>query len=132
MLNNHFKDLIIRGGLLAFLFLLACFSIHRLNPPVPLGMGAPPESFSAVRAREHLTHIARAPHPIGSDEHRAVREYIFAELKKAGLEPEIQEADLSTESETQSKGGKDVTMDLGKRLAPSGGKIFNVLARLKG
>lgn len=40
----------------------------------------------------HLNFIADAPHPIGSAENARVRAYILSELKKAGLDPQVQTA----------------------------------------
>ena len=51
---------------------------------------APLTEFSAVRAMKHLEHIASKPHSMGTNEHSKVREYIVDELKKMGIEPEIQ------------------------------------------
>ncbi|MEO8137889.1 MAG: peptidase M28, partial [Betaproteobacteria bacterium] len=43
-----------------------------------------------MRAVADLGSIARVPHPLGSDEHRRVREYIVGRLATMGLAPEIQ------------------------------------------
>ena len=78
-------------GLLTLLFAacLALLSIWSLSPP-PIVTNVPPGEFSSARARDYLKAIAVKPHPIGSPAHAEVRDYIFAELVKMGLEPQIQ------------------------------------------
>lgn len=66
--------------------LVAAFFGRRL--PAALPADAPPELFSAGRARELLGRIARAPHPVGSDEHERVRELLLEHLRALGFEPE--------------------------------------------
>jgi len=62
------------------------------RPPAPLPADAPGERFAAGRAVDHLMEIAAAPHLVGSAEHARVRAYIVAELRRLGLETEVQEA----------------------------------------
>jgi hypothetical protein len=62
------------------------------RPPAAKPASAEPTEFSAERAMEHLKVITAAPHPLGSAEHAKVQEYIVGELKKAGLEPQVQTA----------------------------------------
>jgi hypothetical protein len=38
----------------------------------------------------HVSNIARQPHPVGSAEHSRVRDYIYGELSKLGLAPQIE------------------------------------------
>ncbi len=59
-------------------------------PPPALPADAPADLFSAVRAFQHVEAIAREPHPLGSRAAGLVRTYVIAELKRLGLEPEIQ------------------------------------------
>ena len=49
------------------------------------------DGFSTKNAIEHVKNIAQEPHAVGFNAHRSVREYLIEELKKLGLEPEIQE-----------------------------------------
>jgi hypothetical protein len=74
---------------LAFSACLALLSIWSLSPPEII-TNAPPGEFSSTRAREFLKVIAVKPHPIGSPAHAEVRDYIFGELVKMGLAPEVQ------------------------------------------
>ncbi|NOH02703.1 MAG: M20/M25/M40 family metallo-hydrolase [Chloroflexi bacterium] len=64
--------------------------IAQILPPRPVPSEAPASEFSAERAIEHIRVIAQRPHPTGSEENRAVREYILNELTSLGLETETQ------------------------------------------
>jgi hypothetical protein len=74
------------------LLLLAALTIYRLNPPDAVPANAPPDQFSSARALEQLKVIAARPHPIGSTEHDAVRDYLLGELGRLGLETQVQKA----------------------------------------
>ncbi len=52
------------------------------------------DTFSAERAAEHIAPIARVPHPMGSAEIGAVRDYIVMELSSLGLTVEQQRVDV--------------------------------------
>jgi peptidase M28-like protein len=107
----------VRAILLAlFLVLSATFSIREHDPPAVLSAAVSPELFSADRAVRHLAVIAEKPHPIGSAEHSVVRDYLVRELSNAGLEPQIQQATITTEK------GPPIEVST----------VENVLARLKG
>jgi len=97
---------------LAFVFFLivSFVTIALDRPPQPLPKDAPATEFSAKRATVHLASIARAPHPVGSEEHGAVRDYIVHELQGLGLTPQIEK---TTDSAT------NVTLE-------------NIVGRLKG
>jgi hypothetical protein len=97
-------------GLVTFL------SIWSQHPPAAVPAAAPTE-FSAERAIQHVTAIARAPRPVGSANHDAARDYIFQQLRDLGLEPEIQK-----------------TTAVNSAAAPPflAGTIENIVARKKG
>ncbi|MCF1599567.1 M20/M25/M40 family metallo-hydrolase [Streptomyces muensis] len=57
--------------------------------PEPLGADAPAGQFSAARAHRHVERIATEPRPVGSAAHDRVRDYLVAELREAGLSPEV-------------------------------------------
>ncbi|HEU4382918.1 MAG TPA: M28 family metallopeptidase [Anaeromyxobacteraceae bacterium] len=63
-----------------------------LRPTAPRSE-APPREFSAVRAERILRELLGdgAPHPVGSAAGARVRERVLAELRRLGLEPEVQE-----------------------------------------
>jgi Peptidase family M28 len=68
---------------------LALLSIVSMGPPA-INANAPLSEFSSARAREYLKAIAAKPHPIGSPAHAEVRDYIFSELAKIGVQPQVQ------------------------------------------
>jgi len=76
-------------ALLAGIFALL---VDRANPPVPLGADAPPELFSAERARTELSRLLgdERPHPVGTAANRAVKERLEARLTELGLPYEEQ------------------------------------------
>jgi hypothetical protein len=67
-------------------------SIFWFLPRGSLPEDADLDSFSAARAMQHLSSIARAPHSMGSSQQAAVRDYIIQQLEALGLDPEIQQA----------------------------------------
>jgi hypothetical protein len=78
------------------LALLAVLAIHQLRPTAAKSSDASALEFSSGRALTHLTAIARTPHPPGTAEHSAVRDYILNELTTAGLNPETQRTTATT------------------------------------
>ncbi len=61
-----------------------------LDWPRPVPATAPPTEFSSGRALAHIRVIALEPHPMGSPENAAVRDYLIRELTALGLQPEVQ------------------------------------------
>ncbi|HEX8709305.1 MAG TPA: M28 family metallopeptidase [Pyrinomonadaceae bacterium] len=99
--------------IMAFVWL----ALYRLSPPSAVAESASPSEFSSGRALKHLSSIARAPHPLGTAEHAAVRDYLVKELGALGLEAELQQAAVVNQM----------------RGAPFfAGTVSNVLARLRG
>ncbi|MBP8298640.1 MAG: hypothetical protein KAX84_21220, partial [Burkholderiales bacterium] len=90
-LRQRGRAALIALGLLLPL-LAAVLGVVRHLPPAPLAAGAPADRFSAGRAMPDIEAIARAPHPMGSAEHRRVREHIAGRLRALGFETEIQQA----------------------------------------
>jgi hypothetical protein len=70
--------------------LVIALSVSAQRPPPPLGLDAPATAFSAARALEHLTWLASAPRPVGSDALVAARDGLLAELEALGLQTEVQ------------------------------------------
>jgi len=95
----------------------AFLSIYMQMPPAPVPAGASPADFSAERAFKHIQTFASRPHPIGSTESAAVRDYISGELSALGLDTQVQT-------------GTAVSADSGQPF--SAGIVRNVVARLKG
>src|SRR5688500_11657566 len=79
-------------ALIVLFALAAVFALRGNQPPAPLGADAPPDVFSAHRAREVLVRILgdETPHPTGSAANAAVRDRIVAEFARLGLEAEVQ------------------------------------------
>jgi hypothetical protein len=84
--KRSYKGLIVFACFVA----LAFITIALDGPPRPLSEQAPLSAFSAARAMKHLSVIARAPHPVNSAEHDAVRDYILRALRETGLAPQVQ------------------------------------------
>lgn len=78
------------GLILGCALLIGWAGIEAEKPPRALGTDAPIDAFSAARAIKDVEAIARAPHPMGSEEAIRVREYLVSRLKELGLEPQIQ------------------------------------------
>ena len=92
-------------------------SLRKLAPPPVADLTAPDSEFSAERASRHLERIARKPHPPGSEEHRAVQEYLAQEIRALGLEP-----DIRTQTEVAKRRG----------WLSVAGTVSNICARLEG
>lgn len=73
------------------LVLLACVVVYEQRPPSATPVNTAATDFSSARALKHIAAIAKQTHPIGSAQQREVREYILAELRAAGLTPEVQQ-----------------------------------------
>ncbi|WP_437964769.1 M20/M25/M40 family metallo-hydrolase [Sorangium sp. So ce260] len=72
------------------LLALVALRIAQLTPPSVVPASAPPEVFSAERARAHLLQIAAEPRPTGSAGHRRARDYLLATLSELGAQAEVQ------------------------------------------
>lgn len=98
--------------------LTAALALHFASAPTALPATAPPEVFSAGRAREHLARIAARPHPVGSQAHREVREYLVDTVRGLGVAPEVQATAA-------------IHPDMEENSIP-GATVHNVLAHVKG
>jgi hypothetical protein len=85
-----------RPGRIAFTFLLLglilLLSYASLRPPAPKPASAPPQEFSAERAREILNRLVGdgVPHPTGSAHNEVVRGRVMNEFTRLGYRPQIQ------------------------------------------
>ena len=80
-------------GMAALLLVSAAVSILATQPPnvkIETQQAAATE-VSLAAALEHVDAIAQEPHPIGSEAHVKVFEYLVAQLESLGLEPVVQE-----------------------------------------
>jgi hypothetical protein len=73
----------------AALLLGAALGVSSLVPPTP-PIHSNPDDFSVVRALETIKRIAREPRPIGSPANQRVRDDITGQLRRLGLEPQVQ------------------------------------------
>src|SRR5580692_5967126 len=84
------------SGRVAFTFLLLALilllSYASLRPPAPKPASAPPQEFSAERAREILNRLVGdgVPHPTGSAHNEVVRGRVMNEFTRLGYRPQIQ------------------------------------------
>jgi hypothetical protein len=107
-------------ALIAFfvIFLSATFSLYLQRPRQTGSSAALPTEFSSARAMKHIDAIATKPHPIGSTEHMAVRDYILKVLAETGkLDPNIQRTTI-------------VSQQFGTPFRTA--TVENIVARLKG
>jgi hypothetical protein len=112
-----------RAGVLAPLLLFVCLALAVLlalsqqRPPKAVPASAPATEFSSGRALKHLEAIARAPHPLGSQEHAVARDYLMGQLTEMGLSPEVQET---------------IGVNSSWGIPYRAGVVQNILVRLKG
>jgi peptidase M28-like protein len=107
-----------RAGFAFLAIMLFCFlAVSQLNPPSSVPLGAPQTDFSSGRAMTHLHAIALKPHPIGSPEHREVRNYLLQQLAAMGAAAETQKTSVVKEDQ-----GPPYTA----------ASVENVLTRVKG
>ena len=90
---------LLRGLLLGQLAVVLALSLWRQAPPSPLPADAPPERFSAVRARAVAERLSAGlgPHPVGSPDNARLRERLLSELRALGFAPPA----LAVQSRTQ-------------------------------
>jgi hypothetical protein len=87
------QALVALGIVIAVMLAALALATWGLSAPAARGIDAPPDVFSAARAREHLIAVFGAepvPHPSGSAENAAVRERLIARLRQLGYAPETQ------------------------------------------
>ncbi|MCA1565798.1 MAG: M20/M25/M40 family metallo-hydrolase [Acidobacteria bacterium] len=117
-LDRSAKGAVLAG--LAQLILIgavAVLAIYMLMPPAAVPAGAPPTEFSSGRAMKHLEIISRVAHPVGSQGHAEVREYLLKELAALGASPEAVTASA---------------LDGGTAGLLRAGTVHNVVARIPG
>src|SRR5262249_34781673 len=87
---------------------------YLLKAPAAVSATAPLDVFSSGRAMEDVKVIGASPHPIGTAQHEAVRQYLVQRLGNLGLEPQVQTATSVNPKYLRA------------------GTVNNVIARLKG
>lgn len=59
-------------------------------PSTPVPDGASVSGFNAARAQAHVAALERAPRPTGGAANAQARDYLLAQLRALGLQPEVQ------------------------------------------
>ncbi len=113
------RNRIVAAGAAAYLLIVAFLAIYQIQPPGVESADAPPNEFSAARALAHLKVIAAQPHPTGSPENDAVRDYLLKHLTALGLDPQVQTT-TAVRYEPRWRGPAVAA------------NVHNVVARLKG
>jgi hypothetical protein len=103
--------------------LLAWLALAPRHLPTPSTADRAPAAggFSAARAQAHVQALAAAPRPTGSISNRQARDYLLAQLRGIGLEPEVQTEMVRTAS-------SDLTANVRVTLA----EVQNVVVRKPG
>lgn len=105
-----------------YLVFLTALALISAQPPAIKSAEAPPDQFSAERARPHLDVIAASEHPIGSTRNMEVRDYLLRHLRESGLR------DLEVELQRT-----EVLYDYGRRPnVQRAATVENILARIPG
>jgi hypothetical protein len=101
-----------KGVLLCLLIIVPILiGLLQIHAPRSVQSDAPLDLFSSERAMKKLEVIAKEPHPLGSQAHHEVRDYLILELEGLGLKPEIQKAAVDS---------------------PLSGEIENIITRIPG
>ncbi len=102
--------------LFVFIIIIIWMSLLQFTMPDVGHKNRRVDLFSADRAMNYVKNIANKPHPLGSEEHERVKEYIVRTLTDLGVTPEIQ----SEEGVFSAWGG------------PYKGKIENIVGKIPG
>jgi len=86
------KNILLKLVALAGIIFSVWWGFMVLAPPTPESTDAPNDKFSALRAYQHIKQIAQRPHPVGTDEHRRVRNYLMQQFREMGLDPYLKSA----------------------------------------
>src|ERR1035437_3277480 len=94
--ENRCSSLLATQVPLALVLLIAGLGYYAGQPPRPVPAVASPELFSAERALAHSQILSRESHPAGSEALERDRDYILDQLKRCGIEAEIQRETIIT------------------------------------
>ncbi|PAF31070.1 M20/M25/M40 family metallo-hydrolase [Paenibacillus sp. 7516] len=78
------------GTVLIMIVCSILLGLSQVQAPNTAGLHAPLDAFSAERAMTKVKQIAQEPHPIMTEEHDQVRDYLKDELESLELTPELQ------------------------------------------
>jgi hypothetical protein len=96
-------------------------ALYMFIPPAVVPASAPATEFSAERAMGDVRVIAHEPHPMGSEEHEEVADYLVGRLEELGLSPQVQETS-SLRYDDEGFAGDQV----------HAARVKNILARIPG
>ena len=96
-------------------------ALYTFVPSAVVPADAPATEFSAQRAMDDVRVIAREPHPMGSEKHEEVADYIVTRLEELGLSPRVQETS-SLRYDDEGLHGDQV----------QAGRLKNIVARIPG
>ena len=122
--GEHISKLRSRPQALTLLLAIAAalaVALYMFMPPNVVPADAPATEFSAARALEDVRVIASEPHPMGSEEHEEVADYIVSRLEELGLSPQVQETS-SLRYDDEGFHGDQV----------HAGRLKNIIARIPG
>lgn len=108
-------------ALLSAIVAAVAVALYMFMPPKVVTADAPATEFSAERAMKDVRVIAREPHPMGSEEHEEVADYIVGRLEELGLSPQVQETS-SLRYDDEGFHGDQV----------HAGRLKNIIARIPG
>lgn len=91
MAERSLPAALVSAALWAAVVFTGGLAIYGTRPPTAISASSPTNVFSASRAITHLAAIAKAPHPIGSEEAVRVREYLLRELSALGAEVHVEQ-----------------------------------------
>jgi hypothetical protein len=111
------KGMVIGAATVLFIAFVAFLSLYQQRPPRAVSAAAPVGQFSSGRAMKQLEVISQKPHPMGSLEHKQVRDYIIREITAMGVQPEVQ---------------KTTSLDPQWAGPVRAGSVQNIFARIEG
>lgn len=110
------RSVLVMFTLLIVISITVWISFFQFRLPQVLPLNIKSDQFSAMNALKYLENFAKIPHPLGSEEHDRVRDYLMTTLTNLGVSPQIQKVD----SPDSAWGVK------------YNGQIENILARIPG
>ena len=124
---TYVNSTVLMMSALVLVAILVLVSVYLQSPPAAVPESAPQDVYSAGRAMKHVQVIGRRPHPVGSTEHMAVRDYLLKELTGLGLQPLVQEA-TAVPRDWSGNVAANVQNIVAKLAGTSGGKAVLLVA----
>ncbi|CAL2090387.1 M28 family peptidase [Tenacibaculum sp. 190524A05c] len=99
---------------LVIILLAMYWGFHDMKPSYTSNSNTTKKEFSITNALNHVKNMSVNPHHVGTSAHNDVKNYLFEELQKLGLHPEIQ------------------TKTVFNKKWRAGSTIENIVAKIKG